>query len=158
MRNLSFSKLLLIVAAVPLVAMAWFAARLTFESWSRYDDLVRASSLVRVSVAVSRFAGIAIPGEGAITRDVVSGRGDKATLDARRRTTDDLYRTMSETAAANVVKDAAVEEHLRAIDARMQAIVALREKVDAKQVATPTDSTIVIAPTAARSIDLVGTV
>jgi methyl-accepting chemotaxis protein len=158
MRNLSFSKLLLIVAAVPLLAMTWFAGRLTYESWSRYDDLVRASSLVRLSVAVSRFAGIAIPGEGAITREVVSGHGDKATLDARRRMTDDLYRGVREAADANVAKSPALDEQLKAIDARVQAIAALREKVDAKTPMTPTDSTIVIAPTAARAIDFVATV
>jgi methyl-accepting chemotaxis protein len=158
MRNLSFSKLLLIVAAVPLLAMTWFAGQLTCESWSRYNDLVRASSLVRLSVAVSRFAGIAIPGEGAMTREVVSGRGDKAALDARRRTTDDLYRGVREAADANVARNPALDEQLKAIDARMQAIAALRQKIDAKTPMTPTDTTIVMAPTAARAIDLVATV
>ena len=157
MRNLSFSKLLLIVAAVPLFAMVLFAGRLTFESWSRYQDLTRASSLVRLSVAVSRFAGIATPGEGAITRETVAGRGDKDTLDRRRRATDEFYQAVREAAAANVVKDVKLEEHLRAIDDRMKLLADLRQKVDARLVTSPTASTAVIAPMAARAIDLLGT-
>jgi methyl-accepting chemotaxis protein len=157
MRKLSFSKLLLIIAAVPLLAMTMFAGRLAYESWSRYSDVTRASSLVRLSVAISRFAGIATPGEGAISREVVAGRGDKTTLDARRKTTDQFYAAVRETAAANVIKDGKIEEHLRDIDARMTALREMREKLDAKQLTSPTATTAVIAPLATRAIDLTGT-
>src|SRR5215813_5060471 len=116
MRNLSFSKLLLIVAAIPLVAMAAFAGTLTYESWSRYAELERASTLVRLAVATSRFAGIGIPGEGAITREFIAGRGDQATLTARRKTNDEFYAAVRAAAAANVVKDPRVEAHLKALE------------------------------------------
>jgi len=99
MRKLAFSKLLLIVAAVPLLAMVVFAGMLTYENWSRYGDLTRASSLLRLAVASSRFSGMAMPGEGAVTREFLGG-GDKTKLDAQRRVTDDFYRGMREAAAA----------------------------------------------------------
>src|SRR5437764_69957 len=110
MRKLSFSTLLLIIAAVPLLAMTMFAGRLAYENWSHYGDVTRASSLVRLSVAISRFAGLATPSEGAITRETLGGRGDKATLEERRRLTDNYYRAVQDAAAANVVKDPKIEE------------------------------------------------
>ena len=156
MRNLSFSKLLLMVAAIPLIAMAVFAGTLTYQSWTRYADLERASSLVRLAVAAGRFGGIAIPAEGAITRETVGGRNDKATLDARRKVTDELYAAVRAAGVANVVKDPRIEEHLKALDERMKLILDLRQKVDAKQITSPSASTVVLAPMASRALDLVG--
>ena len=157
MRNLSFSKLLLTVAAIPLIAMAAFAGTLAYQSWTRYADLERASSLVRLAVAAGRFGGLAIPAEGAITRETVAGRNDKPTLDARRKITDELYAAMRTAGAANVVKDPRIEEHLKALEERMKLTIDLRQKVDAKQVASPSASTFVLAPMASRALDLVGT-
>ncbi len=157
MRNLSFSKLLLIVAGLPLVAMVLFAGTLTYESWTRYRDLVRASSLAHLSVAVGRFAGIAIPGEGAISREAVAGRADAATIEARRRTTDELYRAVREAAEANGVADPKLETQLKALGDRMKLIAELRRKIDAKALSSPSDSTIVLAPTAALAVNFVGT-
>jgi methyl-accepting chemotaxis protein len=155
MRKLAFSKLLLIVAAVPLLAMVVFAGVLTYENWSRYGDLTRASSLLRLAVASSRFSGMAMPGEGAVTREFLGG-GDKTKLDAQRRVTDDFYRGMREAAAANVVKEAKIDDHLKAIDDRMGEIAALRQKVDAKQ-ATPGEATALYVATAMRGIESIGT-
>ena len=84
MRRIAFSRLLLIVAAVPLVAMTVFAGVLTYQSWSRYGELARASSLLRLAVAAGRFA-TAMPGEGAITRETISGSPDPARLATQRR-------------------------------------------------------------------------
>jgi len=157
MRNLSFSKLLLIVAAIPLVAMATFAGTLAYESWTRYAELERASTLVRLAVATSRFAGIGIPAEGAITREFIAGRGDQATLDARRKANDEFYAAVRAAAAANVVKDPRVEAHLKALEERMRLSVDMRRKADAKQLTSPSDSTMVLAPMANRAVDMIGT-
>ena len=73
MRKLSFSRLLLLIALVPAVALALFAGGLTYENWARYQDLTRANSLLRLSVAASRFAGLAVPAEGAAARDYLAG-------------------------------------------------------------------------------------
>jgi hypothetical protein len=76
MRKIAFSRLLLLVALVPLVFMALFAVVLTYESWTRHRDLAYASSVLRLAVATSRL-GCALPAEGAATR-VYLGGGDKA--------------------------------------------------------------------------------
>src|SRR5262249_61782008 len=75
MQRISFSKLLLVVVLVPVTALMLFAGRLTYESWSRYQDLERASSLLRLAVAASRFASIAMPAGGAGRRAYPAGRG-----------------------------------------------------------------------------------
>jgi len=157
MRNLAFSKLLLIVALVPLVAMAAFGAMATYESWTRYQDLERASSLLRLAVATSRFAAIAVPGEGAATREMIAGTGDRAKLEAQRKITDELYRGVLDAAATNVVKDPRIDAHLQALAERMRLLADLRTKVDAKATLTPIISTATIAPIAQRAIGFVGT-
>ncbi|HKA72525.1 MAG TPA: methyl-accepting chemotaxis protein [Xanthobacteraceae bacterium] len=155
MQRISFSKLLLVVVLVPVTALMLFAGRLTYESWSRYQDLERASSLLRLAVAASRFAGIAMPAEGAASRAYLAG-GDKAKLDAQRRITDEHYRAMREAAAANTVKHPRIEEHLRAIDERMRDIATMRGTIDAKT-ATPATLTPPLVRTSGLAIDSVGT-
>src|SRR5215510_7875084 len=145
MQRISFSKLLLVVVLVPVTALMLFAGRLTYESWSRYQDLERASSLLRLAVAASRFAGLAY----------LAG-GDKAKLDAQRRITDEHYRAMREAAAANTVKHPRIEEHLRAIDERMRDIATMRGTIDAKT-ATPATLTPPLVRTSGLAIDSVGT-
>jgi methyl-accepting chemotaxis protein len=156
-RRIAFSKLLLILVGVPLAAVVLFSGTLTYQSWSRYSDLTRASSLLRLAVASGRFAGIAIPGEGALSREAAAGADNKSALDAQRRVTDELYAKVREAAAANIVSDAKIEEHLRLLDERMREIIALRGRLDAKQISNPAATTAVLAPAAARGIDLVGT-
>jgi methyl-accepting chemotaxis protein len=155
MHRIAFSKLLSVIVLIPVAALTLFAGTLIYESWSRYNDLVRASSLLRLAVAATRFAVIAMPAEGAASRDYLAG-GDKAKLDAQRRITDDLYRAARETAAANVVKNPRIEEHLRDIEGGMRDIAAMRDKIDAKT-ATPATLTPVFVRTSGHAIDAVGT-
>src|ERR1700730_16261474 len=103
-RRIAFSRLLMILVFLPLTAAMLCAAVLTYESWSRYNDLTRASSLLKLATAAGRLGGTAPPAEGAPTRAVIAGSGDRAALDAARRRTDELYRAVREAAAA--VKDA----------------------------------------------------
>lgn len=154
MRRLAFSKLLLLVVLIPLIALALFASRLTYESWVRYDNLTRATSLLRLAVAASQFAGLAVPGEGAVSRDFLAS-GDMAKLTAQRNTTDSLYRAMREAAAANVVKDVRIDEHLRFIDEKMRAFLAARPKIDDKSMPA-SEVTGLLAPMSGRAIDLIG--
>jgi methyl-accepting chemotaxis protein len=155
MHRIAFSKLLSVIVLIPVAALTLFAGTLIYESWSRYNDLVRASSLVRLAVAATRFAVIAMPAEGAASRDYLAG-GDKAKLDAQRHITDDFYRAVRETAAANVARNSRVEEHLKAIDGGMRDIAAMRDKIDAKT-ATPATLTPVFVRTSGHVIDAVGT-
>jgi methyl-accepting chemotaxis protein len=156
MHRIAFSKLLIVLVCVPLVAAIVCAGTLAYESWSRYGELVRASSLLRLAAAAGRFGGTAIPAEGAATREFIDG-GNKATLDAQRRRSDDLYRAVRDAAATNITQDARIEEHLRALDERMRDIVALRDKIDAKTLTSLDTTTATLSPAAQRAADLIGT-
>src|SRR5258706_13093506 len=81
MRGIAISRLLMFAVFVPLAGLALFGGWHSYDSWSRYSDLSRASSVLRLAVATSRLAGIAIPAEGAATREVVGGARDLAKLD-----------------------------------------------------------------------------
>ncbi len=155
MQRVSFSNLLLVVVLVPVVALMLFAGSQTYESWSRYGELTRAASLLRLAVAASRFAAIANPAEGAASRAYLAG-GDKAKLDAQRRVADESYRAMREAASASEVKEPRIDEHLRAIDEKVRELKAMREMVDAKT-ATPAAITGLLVATSGRVIDAIGT-
>jgi methyl-accepting chemotaxis protein len=156
-RRIAFSKLLMILVAAPLAAAIVCAGTLILQSWSHYGDVTQASSLLRLAAAAGRFGGIAIPGEGAATREVLTGASTPASIAPLRRKTDDLYRAVREAAAANLVKDPRIEEHLRVLDERMRDILALRDKIDAKAVTSVDATTATLSPAAQRAADLVGT-
>ena len=156
MRGIAISRLLMFAVFVPLVGLAIFGGKLTYESWSRYSELSRASSVLRLAVATARFTGVAIPGEGLATREMVGGTGDRAKLDAARHLTDDLYGKVRAAASDLAVKEPTLDEQLAGLDDRMHKIVDLRPQVDAGALKTPIASTVVIAPAAAQAIDLIG--
>jgi methyl-accepting chemotaxis protein len=156
MQRVALSRLLISIALIAVAPLALFAGTLTYQSWRHYEGLVRASSLVRLAVAASRFAVIALPAEGAASRAYLVD-GDKAKLEAQRGITDDLYRTMREAAAANSVTNARIEQHLKAIDDSMRDVAAMRGTVDAKT-ATPATLTPVLVRTSGHALDTVGTI
>jgi methyl-accepting chemotaxis protein len=156
-RRIAFSSLLMILVFLPLTAAMLCAAMLTYESWSRYNDLTRASSLLKLATAAGRLGGTAPPAEGAPTRAVITGTGDRAALEAARRRTDELYRAVREAAAATIVKDARIEEHLRILDDIMRNILAWRGQVDARTITSADSSLAVLAPVAQRCADLIAT-
>jgi methyl-accepting chemotaxis protein len=156
MRAVAFSRLLMLVVLVPLAGLAMFGLRLTYDSWSHYSDLSRASSVLRLAVATGRFVGIAIPGEGGLNRDVIAGTGDRAGLGPLRRIMDDDYRAMHDAGAALSVKTPRIEQELRALDDHMRAIVGLRAQIDANALKSPNDSTKVISPTSVAATALIG--
>jgi methyl-accepting chemotaxis protein len=157
MRGIAISRLLMLAVCVPLAGLAIFGARLTYDSWSRYSDLSRASSVLRVAVATSRFAGLAVPAEGAATREVIAGTGDRARMEAARRATDATYAEVRAAAEALTVHEPRLDEQLRALDERMRAAIAMRAKVDANELKSPVASTVVLAPMAGQGIDVIGT-
>jgi len=156
MRAVAFSRLLMLVVLVPLVGLAIFGLRLSYDSWSHYRHLSDASSVLRLAVATARFVGIAIPGEGGLNRNVIAGTGDRSGLGPLRRIMDDDYRALHDAGAALTVKLPKIEEQLRALDDHMRAVVALRAQIDANTIKSPNDSTKVISPTAVAATDLIG--
>ena len=156
MRGVAISRLLMLAVFVPLAGLVIFGGRLSYDSWSRYSDLNRASSVLRLAVATARFAGTAIPAEGLATREFVGGGGDRAKMDQARHTTDDLYAKLRAAAAALTMKDPRLDEQLAALDDRMRKILDLRPQVDAGTIKTPVASTVVMAPAAGQAIDVIG--
>jgi len=158
MQRVALSRLLVSIALITIAPLALFAGTLTYQSWWRYEELVRASSLVRLAVATSQFAVVALPAEGAASRAYLVD-GIKAKLEAQRRITDAFYRTMREAAAAaaSSVNNARIQEHLKAIDDSMPDVIAMRGTVDAKT-ATPATLTPVLVRTSGHALDTVGTI
>ncbi len=158
MRKIAFSRLLVAVIMVPVTAMILFAGVNSYQSWMRYSELVRASSLVRLAFAVGRFTGVAIPGEGSSTRELLGGSGSREAVEKARGITDDLYRAVREAAAANAIKDPRVDEQFATLEQRMREIISLRQKLDTDPASlNPGATTAVFSGTAARSIDFLGT-
>jgi methyl-accepting chemotaxis protein len=156
MRGIAISRLMMFAVFVPLAVVALFGGRLTYDSWSRYSELGDASSVLRLAVATSRLAGIAIPAEGAATRELIGGTGDRTTMEAARRVTDDAYAQVRAAAEALTVHDARLDAQLRVLDERMRAAAAMRRQADAGELKSPVASTVVLAPFAGQAIDLIG--
>jgi methyl-accepting chemotaxis protein len=156
MRGMAISRLLILAVSVPLAGLAIFGGQLSYEGWSRYSELSRASSVLRLAAATSRFAGLAIPAEGAANREFIAGTGDRARMDAARRTTDDDYAQVRAAAAALTLHEPKLDEQLRALDERMRATLAMRAQLDANALKSHVQSTAVLSPMAAQAIDLIG--
>jgi methyl-accepting chemotaxis protein len=156
MRGIAISRLLMLAVSVPLAGLAIFGGRLSYDSWSRYSDLSRASSVLRLAVATSRFSGLGVPAEGAATRELIAGTGDRARMEAARRATDDYYAKVRAAAEALTLREPKLDEQLRALDERMRAAVAMRAQVDANALKSPVQSTVVLAPMAGQGIDVIG--
>jgi methyl-accepting chemotaxis protein len=156
MRGIAISRLLMLAVSVPLAGLAIFGGRLSYDSWSRYSDLSRASSVLRLAVATSRFSGLGVPAEGAATRELIAGTGDRPRMEAARRATDDYYAKVRAAAEALTLREPKLDEQLRALDERMRAAVAMRAQVDANALKSPVQSTVVLAPMAGQGIDVIG--
>jgi methyl-accepting chemotaxis protein len=157
MQRVALSRLLVSIALITIAPLALFAGTLTYQSWSQYNELVRASSLVRLAVAATRFGVVALPAEGAASRAYLVD-GDKAKLEAQRRITDEYYRAMREAAVpAGSANNARIAERLKAIDDSIPNVMAMRGAVDAKT-ATPATLTPVLVRTSGRVLDTVGTI
>jgi methyl-accepting chemotaxis protein len=156
MRGVAFSRLLMLVALVPLVGLAIFGARLTYDSWTRYGDLSRAASVLRLAVVSARFAGIAVPGEGGLNRDMILGRADRSQIEPKRRVTDAVFRELHEAGAALAIDAPRLQAQLRALEESIRGMIALRPQIDAGALKSPNDSTKYVTPAASGAVDLVG--
>src|SRR5262249_6160702 len=131
MRRIAFSRLLMLVALVPLVGLAIFGARLTYDSWVRYGDLSRAASVLRLAGVSARLAGIAVPGEGSLNRDTILGRADRSQAEPKRRVTDQIFGELREAGAGLSIKTPKLEAQLRTLEENIRAMIALRPQIDA---------------------------
>ncbi len=156
MRGIAFSRLLMLVALVPLLGLAIFGARLTYDSWAHYGDLSRAASVLRLAVTSARFAGIAVPGEGGLNRDMILGRADRSQIEPKRRVTDEIFRQLHDAGAALSVDAPKLQAQLRTLEDNIRDMIALRPQIDANVLKSPNDSTKHVTPAASGAVDLVG--
>jgi methyl-accepting chemotaxis protein len=154
MRRLGFSRLLLLLVAIPVLGLALLAGRLSYESWARYTALARAHSLLDLAVASGRLGLMGLPGEGGVSRDFLVD-SNKAKLDQARANVDKLYRNVKEAAAKNAVEDAAISASLKGMDERFQnQLPTFRRRVDDKT-AQVAEVTAVLQPITGFNFDLI---
>ncbi|WP_296521777.1 methyl-accepting chemotaxis protein [Rhodoplanes sp.] len=155
MRRIPLFRLLLLLVSIPVLGLAVFGTQLAWESWSRYSDLTRASSLLRLAVATSRLA-TALPPEATAERELIAGTGDRARTEELRRVVDTLYAGFRETVTPDVLKHPAIERHVRGLEDKMQKVREIRQQIDAKAVQNVAAATLAVAPMVGQAIDLVG--
>src|SRR5262249_47783741 len=90
-------------------------------------------------------------------RGFAGGAADRARLEGARKVTDERYRVVRDAASALSVQDPRLEQQIKQLDERMNALLALRPKIDAGEIKVAAQTTAVIAPVASQAIDLVGT-
>ncbi len=156
MRGIAFSRLLMFVVLVPLIALTIFGGRLTYDSWSRYNELGGAISVLRLSLAAAQLGGLGIPGEAVASREFAFGDHDRAKLDAQHRRLDDFYREVREAGAALKVEAPGVQAQLEALAERMRGIDALRAKLEANSLKSATEVTEAVSPVSGGAIAMVG--
>jgi methyl-accepting chemotaxis protein len=155
MRRLGFSRLLLLLVAIPTLGLTLLAAQLGYDNWSRYTSLARADSLLHLAVAAGRLGLAGLPGEGAASRAfIVDGNGSQ--LSGARANVDRLFGGLKEAAAKNVVVDPAINAGLKNLEQRYQQnLQAFRRRVDEKT-ATMVEMTAVLQPMTAAAFDMIG--
>jgi methyl-accepting chemotaxis protein len=155
MKKQPLFRLLLLLTLLPVAGLALFGGQLVWQSWNRYTELTRASSLLRLALTTSRFA-TAIPREATAERELIAGTGDRAHAEELQRVVDREFTAFREAATAEVLTHAAISRHVREIEAKMQKLRDLRRQIDAKSVQDVAAPTLVGGPMVGQLIDLVG--
>ncbi|MDC7785651.1 methyl-accepting chemotaxis protein [Rhodoplanes sp. TEM] len=155
MRRLALFRLLLVLGVVPVLGLVLFGGQLAWDSWNRYADLARASSVLRLAVATSRLAAV-LPPSAVSERERISGTGDRARTDTMRRTVDSAYAAVQAASTPEVMADPTLARHLRELGSRLEKYVELRAQIDAGKISNIAMPTIVGGPATAQAVDLVG--
>ncbi|RAI44355.1 methyl-accepting chemotaxis protein [Rhodoplanes roseus] len=155
MRHMPLFRLLLLLVLIPVAGLAVFGGQLAWEGWSRYSDLSRASSVLRLALATSRLAEV-LPRQAAAERELIAGTGDRARTEALRREADAQFAVFRTAATPDVLQNPAIAAHVRGIEEKTAKFRDLRQQIDAGTVKNLAAPTIVGAPIVGQSIDLVG--
>jgi methyl-accepting chemotaxis protein len=155
MRNIKLSRLLNLVALVPLFVAAGFGAILVYDSLSAYRGMEREQSLQRLASATARL-GMGLPRESFASYPfVASGAEDlRAKVLEQRQATDQAYAAFKEAVVAANVDDAKVVQLVREINERIVQLPTFRQKVDARTLQRA-EGTAIMQPMTARTIDTV---
>ena len=160
MRGIAFSRLLLLIALIPALALAVFAGRLTYESWKRYDNLTSANPRCcawpspPVAWPASPFPA------KARRRGIFVATGDKAKLAAAARHHRQVLSRGARGGGGHTWSsprdDRGPDQGTRRQDARE--FIALRPKIDDKSTnaAAPHHRCALVAISGLAGIDLIG--
>lgn len=159
MHRLTLPNLLRILVATPLVALAVFAAILTYQNLASYWDVQQAAKLQRLAAAATHFAAKAAPGEGRATYPfLLAGTPEhRKAMERQRSVTNRAFATLQ--AAANEAgplnpRAAAV---LSAILERRDRLAEMRGLADQRRI-TRTDMGVLLQEMASLGGELVGRV
>src|SRR5215470_16497674 len=156
MRDIKLSRLLNLVALLPLLVAATFGSILDYRSLSALRDIERDQALQRLASAASAF-GTSLPRESYASYPFIASGADdlRAKVLEQRKATDQAYLAFKDVFAAADVTDAKVVQLAREIDERMAQFSTFRQKVDARTLQRA-EGTATLQPTTARAIDIIG--
>jgi methyl-accepting chemotaxis protein len=156
MRDIKLSRLLNLVALLPLLLAATFGGILDLSSLSAFRDIERDQALQRLASAATAF-GMSLPGESYASYPFIASGADdlRAKVLERRKATDQAYAALKEAYAAAGITDPKIIQLDREIDERMAQFSTFRQKVDARTLQRA-EGTAILQPTTARGIDIIG--
>lgn len=135
MRRLTLPNLLRVLVATPLMALATFAAILTYQSLTSYWDVQKAAKLQRLAAAATHFAATAAPGEGRATYPFLLNESSdhRQTMERQRLTTDRAFATLKAAADEAGALDTRAAAVLRTILERRDRLAEIRVLADQRR-------------------------
>ncbi len=134
MRSLSLSRLLQIVVALPLSALAAFSGILLLDTFDGYRDIERVAALEKIVVAASRMTVTPLNQEiiQALAFVTSGSELDRAEMQAARQRSDQAIVSFKDAAAAAGLSDSKSLEIIGNVGRRLRGFEALRSKADAR--------------------------
>ena len=151
MRNLPLSRLLLLVAVLPFVAMMSFGALLVIQTLGPYREIERLSALEQLVGAATQLSGFALSEESNASQAYAAGGTDsqRAQMLATRAHTDAAIRAFKNAAASSGLSDAKSAAILTQIDQQLEALKEFRSHADTRTL-RQIQAGLLLQPTTAR--------
>jgi methyl-accepting chemotaxis protein len=155
MRSLSLSRLLQIVVALPLSALAAFSGILLLDTFNGYRDIERVAAIEKIVVAASRLTIAPLNQEMIQTLAFVAtgAEPDRAKMQAARQRSDQAIDSFNDAAASAGLSDSKSLEIIGNVGRQLRGLEALRMKADARTMKRQ-DVGIVLQPISSDLADL----
>src|ERR1700722_17684431 len=121
MRKLGLSRLLQLVALVPLLAMVAFGGVLVLETLNAYREIERLSALDQLGAAARRLTTMTLNAESRATQSFVASGSEsqRAAMNAARKDSDEVIRSFRIAAASVGLSDPKAVGIVSEIDRRL---------------------------------------
>src|SRR5579871_2388934 len=155
MRKLGLSRLLQLIALVPLLAMVAFGAVLIADTLAPYRDIERLSTLEQLVTAATRLSGSALNVEARVSQAFVDfgSEWQRAEMIAARRGSDAAVRAFAEAAALAQLSDPKARAIIDEIAKRLDGLKEFRAHADARSL-VPRETGNLLQPITSRVGDL----